>query len=431
MATSEEAQSLGPAAGSGMFQALRSPPFRLLWGSSWCFYAARMMELAVLLWLVLELTSSPSKVALVGVFRTTPMFLLGLFAGTLADRFPRKYLLLAAQSLNAGAALTMALLLAAGDIPFWYAYVAVFMTGSAWAIDFSARRALVSEVFSGPRLVNAISLDSAVLTGGNMIGPLLGGTMIYLSGFSGAYSLLAVLYFAGVLFILFVRTPVDSKAMASQTLPPSQWEALRSIRNSPVVWGVLLITISFNLFAFPFQQVLPLIARDVLGTGPVLYGMMGTAVGAGAVTGSLLIARGRFNRYGTLFSMGASLMVASLFAFSFSTLYPLSILLLLVAGLGMSGFAVLQPVLVLQAVPPRIRGRAMGAIALCIGFNPLGILLVGQLADAWGPQAALATLTGIGLLVISGLRWLFPSLRDKAPAAPSLGTAPSDRMSTL
>ena len=431
MATSEEAQVPGPVAGASMFQALRSPPFRLIWASSWCFYAARMLELAVLLWLVLELTSSPSKVALVGVFRTTPMFLLGLFAGTLADRLPRKHLLLAAQSLNAGTALTMALLLATGDIQFWYAYVAVFMTGSAWAVDFSARRALVSEIFSGPRLVNAISLDSAVLTGGNMIGPLLGGAMIYLSGFAGAYSLLATLYFAGVVFILFVRVPADSKTSAPQTTPPSQWEALRSIRNNPVVWGVLLITVSFNLFAFPFQQMLPLIARDVLGTGPVLYGMMGSAVGVGAISGSLLIARGRFSRYGTLFSLGASLVTASLFAFSFSTLYPLSVLLLMVAGLGMSGFAVLQPVLVLQAVPSHIRGRAMGAIALCIGFNPLGIILVGQLAEAWGPQIALAAIAGIGLVVISVLRWRYPSLRDKAPAAQVLGTAPSDRMSTL
>ena len=406
----------GRQAGNLTFQALGNPSFRRLWGSSWCFYVARMMELAVLLWLVLDLTDSPSQVALVGVFRSAPMFLLGLVVGGLADRFPKKYLLLAAQSVNACAATTMAILLARGNVEFWYAYIVVFITGCAWSADFSSRRALVSEVFSGPGLLNAISLDSAVLTGSNMLGPLLGGTLIYLGGFAGAYALLAVLYTTGVLFILSLPAPTRAKTEGTQAQPLSQLQTLQSLRRNHTVLAVLMVTLTLNLFGFPFQQMLPVIARNVLGTGPVLYGALGSAVGVGAIAGSMFIATGRFRRHGTLYSLGGSLMLAALFAFSFSEVYLASVLMLLLAGLGMSAFSILQPVIVLQAVPPHMRGRAMGAIALCIGINPLGVLLVGQLAETWGPQTALALITATGFLVLTILRWRFPTLRDKATA---------------
>ena len=433
-ATPEEVRAQAPRGQGGIFQALHNPQFRLVWASSWCFYVGRMMELAVLLWLVLDLTGSPSRVALVGVFRTAPMFLLGLAAGTLADKFARKYLLLAAQTLNAGTALTMTVLLATGELAFWYAYVAIFITGCAWATDFSSRRALLSDVFSGPRLVNAMSLDSAVLTGSNMMGPLLGGSMIYLGGFVGAYALLAALYTTGMVIILFVRIPTQQRASALQEAAPTQREVLRSIRSNPTVLSVLLITMALNLFGFPFQQMLPIIARNVLGTGPVLYGLLGSAVGVGAITGSLFIATGQFRRHGTLFSLGASLMLAALFAFSFSKVYLLSVLLLMVAGMGMSGFSILQPVIVLQAVPMRMRGRAMGAIALCIGFSPVGIYLVGHMAEAWGPQRALTVLTATGFFVLTVLRWRFPNLRDKAAGSPepirTSGASSSDPMTS-
>ena len=85
----------------------------------------------------------------------------------------------------------------------------------------------------------------------------------------------------------------------------------------------------------------------------------------------------------------------------------------------MSGFAVLQPVIVLQAIPSYMRGRALGAIALCIGFNPLGVFVVGQLAELWGPQMGLSILSGTGIIVMIIVRWWFPSLRDKPKVEPS------------
>lgn len=418
MASADQAQPRPLSTGGLTFQALREPRFRLIWAASWCYYIARMGELSTLLWLVLELTDSPSKVALVGVFRTAPMFLLGLVIGGLADRLPKLRLIATAQLLNTAAAGTVLLLLVTDSMQYWYAYVAVFFTGVAWTTDFSCRRLLFSELFAERRLVNAISLDTAVQTGSNMTGPLMAGVLISLSGFVGAYVGIMLFYFIGFLLILFLRMPSLPAATGPAPSPLSQVQALRSLKNDPVIWATLMITVTLNFFGFPYMQMVPVIARDVLGANAALYGVMASAIGIGAITGSLFIATGRFHRQGTTYSLGATLMLVAVFSFSFSQLYPLSVALLFVAGFGMSGFAVMQPILVMQAAPPGLRGRALGAVALGIGVSPLGIILVGQLAEILGPQTALSILTGIGILVVTALRWRYAVLRDKKASLP-------------
>ena len=106
-------------------------------------------------------------------------------------------------------------------------------------------------------------------------------------------------------------------------------------------------------------------------------------------------------------------MLAALFLFAFSQVYVVSIVLLFLAGLGTSGFGTMQIAIALRAVSAEMRGRAMGAIALGIGTSPPGMLVVGQLAEALNPQLALAMLTGIGLLVMTIMRWWLPELRDE------------------
>ena len=104
-----------------------------------------------------------------------------------------------------------------------------------------------------------------------MLGPLLGGIMIYLGGFEAAYIVLALLYALGTVCLMFVRSGQPNVADERNTEIPSQWNALSKIKGNPVVVAVLLTTITFNLFAFPFNQMLPMIAKHTLVAGPVLY----------------------------------------------------------------------------------------------------------------------------------------------------------------
>ena len=396
----------------GTFRALNNPAFRRLWFAGWIWYVNRMMEMAILSWLVLELTDSPSQVALVGVFRMAPMFFLGLAAGSISDRFSRKYVMLSLQVVNLIVTAGMLALLLFGEVAPWHVYVATFLMGSAWAVDFSARRAYFSEIFAGDNLVNAVSMDVVALTGSSIIGPLFAGTIIELIDFSGAYTLMLVLFVIAAVLLLTIpntRTIVANRPAVLMQLV----ESLRVIRTNRVLLAALTITVSLNFFGFPFLTMVPVIGRDILGANAFFYGVLAAAAGVGSLTGAIVIASQRITNPQRIYSLGAMFMLLMLILFALSPWYVLSLVLLIAAGFGMAGFATMQPTIALQAVQPEMRGRAMGAVALGIGASPLGMLVVGWLAEQVGPQIAVAGLAAAGVVVVMVLRRALPELRGQ------------------
>ena len=316
--------------------------------------------------------------------------------------------------INLAVFFSMTLLILTDAVQPWHAFVASFLTGTAFTVDFSARRALFSEIFDEPRLVNAVSLDVAALTGSALLGPLLGGSLISLAGFDGAYVVMLGALTVGFGLLLSLRSTPVSRA-STISVATQVVEAVRAIQANRTIWAVLMITVALNFFGFPHVQMVPVIARDVLEVGSVLYGVLAAATGLGAVTGTLIIATFGVRKQGTVYAMGAILMLTGVFLFALSTFYLLSLLLLFIAGIGISSFATMQVAMVLQAAPPEMRGRAMGGVALGIGSAPLGIVVVGQLAEAFGAQVALALLSGVGFLVLMALYWRLPALRDSKP----------------
>lgn len=395
------------------FDALSEPTYRRLWISAWFLYVARMVELVVLSWMILEITDSPSKVALVGIFRMMPMFFLGLVAGALADRLPKLSVLKAVLFINLVVASIFLVLITSGELLPWHVYIGIFITGTGWTLDFAARRSLYPELFPEAGLVNAISLDTASLTGSMMIGPLLGGGLISLSGFSGAYWTMISMYTAALLLVLTIRSGgLGLAAGATGSILSKVNEALRTIRVNRTIRAAFIVTVLLNFFGFPYIQMVPVIARDVLGVREILFGLLMSSAGLGALLGSLLIASRTISNRGAVYLFGACLMLGGLFFFAMSDIYLVSLVLLFIAGIGTAGFATMQISLALGAVPQELRGRAMGAIALAIGASPLGMLVLGQMAEVWGAPTALALLAGSGFFVLLSLWWLVPELRD-------------------
>jgi predicted MFS family arabinose efflux permease len=396
------------------FRALSNPAYARLWGANWLLYVARIMELTALSWLVLELTDSPLSVALVGVSRMLPMFLLGLVAGSLADRFSKVVVLVGVQLLNVSVSCFVLALLIFDNIQIWHIYLAIFLTGSGWTLDFSARRSYYSELFTPAGLINAVSLDTAALTGSMMFGPLLGGTLISLVGFSGTYAVMIAMYLMGLMVILpLIKDGIQRSSAPEKDIISQVADAVRMVHANRALWSIFLVTVALNFFGFPYIQMVPVIARDVLGVNEVLFGVLMSAAGMGALIGSLLIASKQISHQRTVYIMGASLMLGALFLFAFSEVYLISIVLLFVAGLGTSGFATMQIIIALRVVPSEMRGRAMGAIALGIGASPLGMAVMGGLAEVVGTQEALALMAGSGLIVMLIMRRLLPELRDR------------------
>ncbi len=397
------------------FDTVQNPVFRRVWSIGAFYYTYRATELAVLSWFVLELTDSELQVALIGVSRIAPMFLFGLISGSLADRFTRHWLMRAVQSINFIAGVLMVIALYWGVATPVHAYAMIFITGTTWSIDYAARRALLGDIFEGKDLTSATALDSGLVTGSNLIGPLLGTVLIRLIDFGGAYAGIAFMMGCALLLVLTMRVNITQTYSSNASNVTSQINSsLNLMRTNKAVLGTVLLTASFNFFGWPYVQMVPVIARDILRTGEIQYGLLLSSLGFGAMIGALLIASIKPIHKGNVYSLGAALLMAAAIAYAWSPWYWLALFWMFVAGIGLGGFAGMQPVLALEAVNSDQRGRAMGAIVLGIGFQAPGMFLMGLVGELIGPRESVTYVSGMGLISIILLRYIFPALADKA-----------------
>jgi hypothetical protein len=235
-----------------------------------------------------------------------------------------------------------------------------------------------------------------------MVGPLGGGLLLAAAGPAPCYLALGALHGAALAGVHRLHRRVALPAVAAPTsVLGSLAEGLREVQVRPPILRVLAITVVMNALVFPYQQMLPVFARDVLAVGPGLLGLLVAAEGAGALAGSLAIAaRRHLAAHARLFA-GASLAAAGgLFAFALSPAYPLSLALQVAIGAAESGFGTMQSAIVLLAAPEQARGRAMGILSMCIGTQPLGSLWAGFLTARVGAPAATATDAALALLLM-------------------------------
>jgi MFS family permease len=400
---------------------LRDPRYRVLWLIGLCASTARWLDLLVLGWLALALTDSPLMVGVAGFCRAFPMMALGPFAGVLADRLPKVRLMVAVQVLNVAAASALALLFGAGFGGFGVLIAVEVVLGVAWVLDFPARRTVLFAVAGRDRLTTVVSLEFMSMQGAKMIGPLLGGFLLARFGAAACYLALAGLSLGALAGARRLERHVSLPGTpGSEPVLASMASGLREARANPTIMGVLVITVLMNTLVFPYQQMLPVFARDVLRIGPAALGLLVAAEGLGALVASLAIgAAGARVDHARLFA-GSSLAGAlGLVAFALSPWYALSFALQVAIGMAESGFGTMQSAIVLLAAPEHARGRAMGILSACIGTQPLGSLWVGFLAShtsapfATGLDAALA----LALMIPVAMRLVATATAARRPTA--------------
>lgn len=398
--------------GGQTLRAFSTQGFWRVWTGSMLWYSARWMDLFVLQWQVLVMTDSAFQVSLIGFYRMAPMFVFGLLTGLLADRFDRKNVLLAAQLWNAVVSAAIAVLILSGRLSPWHLAVLVTALGFSWALDLPSRRSYIYDMVGARRVVNAMALDHVGMDGAKMIGPILGGMLWPVIGAGGCLLILAGGYL--VTFCLYIRLPPAPPARPPDSRPALRnlIEGLAYVLRTPGILGVLAITAVMNFLAFPYQHMVPVVARQVLGLGPQLTGLLLAADGLGAFSGSLVVASLReVRRKGRLFVAGSVLLMGAVLSFSLSPWYWLSFGILFLAGAGTACFATMQSSLVLTGASDAMRGRAMGTLMLAIGFGPLGALQVGALAAALGAPLAMTVSAGLGLVLLGLIVWRATALR--------------------
>ena len=413
---------------TGLFAPLRNVDYQRLLLSNGLWWATIFMEGTVLGWLVLDLTNSPWLVALVGFCRSVPFPVLGFFNGSLIDRFGRRRIIIAAQTLNLLAYLTISALLWLNLLAIWHLALASFVVGACWALDWPARRALMPDLVGKERTLDAMLLENLSQNVARILGPALAGVLIAVYGALGCFISMALLSLTTLLVLhTLSQQPIPRNSMRPQLSP---WtvigETLRYARHHQAIFGVLLVTAVMNLFVFPYMTLLSVFARDVLYQGPVGLGFLGTGSGIGAFLGLYLIIklRGRFSQ-GWIFVVGTSFMSLTLIAFSLSTLFSLSWSMLFLMGVGQACFGSMQSSIILLAASDEMRSRAIGSLVLAISADPLGKLQTGLLSDLVGVPQAVTLQAVIGLLLIGLIAALLPGLRHPA-VAPTLAVAADD-----
>lgn len=399
--------SLAPA------RTLAVPQYRRLWFASLLWNHARWIDQVIIGWLVLEITNSAWNVALTGVLRSLPVLVFGILGGAIADRVNRRSLLIVSQASGLVVALAVASFIAAGSFTFETAMVASLLFGLQWAIDFPVRRALVPDLVGREMTVNAIALESVSMNFSKVIGPLVAGWLIAVVGAWTGYVAIAALFGAQIVLIAPLRLPPGVPAMSGESLARYVARGFGEMRRSQAMVGVLLITVYMNVLAFPYQTLLPVFARDVLGVDSIGLGVLGAASGIGSFLGAMVLAsKGSLPRPGWLFASGSVAMSGSLIAFALTRDFGVAIGALAISGLGSSAFAALQSTIILRSASDHLRGRAMGILTMAIGTAPFGLLEIGALSVAIGPPVALALNAGLCAILVAATAAALPGFRS-------------------
>ncbi len=391
------------------FRALRIRNYRLFWTGQVVSVTGTWMQRIAQAWLVLKLTNSPLALGTVTTIQFAPILIFSLFGGVLADRVPKRRLLVITQSVMATQALIFALLVSTGLIQLVHIYILAAMLGTANAVDNPTRQAFVVELVGPDDVGNAVALNSTQFNVARLVGPALGGLTIAAIGMAGCFYLNAASY-AAVIGALLMMRPRDFFNVAQPArghVIRQIGEGLRYAVTTPDIALVVLLMAALGTFGYNFTVILPLIARYVLHSGPVGFGALTSAMGVGSLVSALGIAySGRATRRTLL--VGASTFSVLLLAVALSRWWITTVPLVALLGVASIVFTATANTRLQLVAPARLRGRVMSIYSLLFaGTTPIGSLILGALADRGGVQLAVGEMAAVCIAgVIAGLLYM-------------------------
>jgi MFS family permease len=293
-----------------------------------------------------------------------------------------------------------------GQLEIWHLASASFINGCGWCTDNPVRRVMIGDVVGREQMSAAMSLDVGANNASRMIGPVVGGFLLAWSGLRGVFVLSMLMYCTALWAVVTIRSRIPRVTGSSAVLTRVA-EGLAVVRTDKRLIGVLVVTVIYNIFGWPFTGMIPVIGRDRLNLGPEGVGLLATMDGLGAFVGALLAALWLTPRwYGRTYLGGVACYLIAVVMFAAVESPALAGAALLVTGLAGAGFATMQATLVYLAAPPDMRSRILGVLTVCIGTGPIGFLWLGWLAARIGAHNATAVTGVLGLLAMAATwRW--------------------------
>jgi predicted MFS family arabinose efflux permease len=397
-----------------LFAATEVEHYTPLWLAGALWSIARWGTSVLGAYLANRMSGSPRLVQLTGVALWAPLLVGGVIGGTLSDRIDRRRTLLAQFWVLIPAAALMGLLAHTDRLRLWMIYPFMVLVGVGWVIDMTSRRALVFDLVGRTHIDNAMALESLSTSAGLAMGTLFGGTAVAKLGIGSAYLCVAGLLVASFALLLAIPkaalTPAPGAAASAPPAKAALRDGLRLLRTHRALVSVLGVTAFVNFFYFSFSPLVQIIGKS-LGRGPTGIGVLASMSGFGMMIGSMAIARSRPRRRGMAYVAGAYIALGLLIPFAVSDWFAVSIVMLLLSSIGTGLFGSTQSTLVMTAVPVEIRGRALGLLSTAIGTLPLGMILLGEVAEQVGAPAALVASASVGLACMVVWHFLRPEVR--------------------
>jgi MFS family permease len=394
----------------GPFAAFRFRDFRLFWIGYFVSQVGNSMQQMAVSWLLYDMTNSALQLGLNGAFRAVPMIILGLFGGTIADRFDRRRVLFLTQTILMVLAFLLGFLTQTEHIQVWQVYALTSLAAIVQSVDIPTRQALVPSLVPRSALGNAIALNSMLWKSTILLGPSLAGIAISTVGTDGAFYANG-LSFLGVVIALFLMKSSSSGTVSAGGFLRDLQQGLSYVRMQTIILAIMWMEAFSAVFGLD-PAMLTIFARDVLQVGATGLGFLQSARGLGAIVGSgLLVAIGNTRSQGKVLVYSAIVYGLSFALFGLSRYFLLSLALIFVAGAADTIWGAVRSMILQINTPDHLQGRVMGVFGLSSrGLSPLGQVETGLVVPLLGARET--TFLGGSLVLCASLLtvWRVPAI---------------------
>jgi MFS family permease len=399
-----------------LLRALRSRNYRLFFTGQSISLVGTWMQQVAMSWLVYRLTGSAFLLGVVGFVGQIPTFLLAPVAGVLADRWDKRRLLIATQTLSMLQAAALAFFVLAGTVQVWQIVTLSLILGIISTFDIPARQSFIVEMVDNREdLGNAIALNSSMFNAARLIGPSIAGLLVAAVGEGICFIVNAFSYLAVIVALAAMRLTQGKPEKARRHILHELREGVGYAFGFSPIRSILLLIALVSLMGMPYSILMPVFARDILHGGPHTFGFLMAASGCGALASTVYLAsRKNVLGLGRIIVAATTLFGAGIIAFSFSGSLPLSLLFLCITGFGGMALIASSNTILQTIVEDDKRGRVMSLFTMAfIGMAPFGSLIAGSLANTIGARNTLL-IGGVSCLAGGALfAVILPKIRKK------------------
>jgi MFS family permease len=385
-----------------MFRSIGNRNYRLYFFGQGFSMLGSWLQSVAQAWLVYRLTGSSFQLGLVAFIGQAPLLFLSPVGGLVADRYPRRRVVVATQTVSMLLAFILAALALGGDVQLWQILLLAALQGIVNAVDVPARQALVATIVNADDLLNAVALNSSAFSNASSVAPVVAGFLVATLGEGWCFAINGATYLGVIGGLLMMRIQEHRKKPGKHSAVSRIREGFRFVHDTTPIRRILVLAAVVSLVGAPFTVLMPVFADKVLHAGAGGLGILMSTIGVGSLIGSLLLASRRgLSGLGRWMVWSSAGLGAALVLFSASRSFAFSLLILAPAGFCLFYLATASNTLIQAMSPEAMRGRTIGILSmLVLGVAPFGALIAGVLAERFGAPLTVAA-GGLGCIVAS------------------------------